>query len=116
MMKRFWFRPASLAFVTVVMVGGAVPAVADETGLHASHALRRESGRVCFVDHWHYGSSGLQSSRKQAERAAIGSWASFVAFEYGTDWARFGRAASKKMTCSQNSSGWDCSLEARPCK
>lgn len=83
---------------------------------NALHTARYERGFVCYSDHYHYGSSGLKATRVQAERAAISAWSSFVDFEYGSAWANFGRAGSKKMSCSQGSGGWDCSVEARPCK
>ncbi len=96
---------------TLMMASGSPVAVADDTGFAYSHDLRRERGRLCMSDHWHYG-SGTGPTVKAAQADAIKSWASFTALEYGSDWARFSRAASKKMTCSGDS----CSVEARPCK
>lgn len=73
-------------------------------------------GRVfCFKDHYHYGSSGPQASRKAAEAAAIQSWADFVSFEYGNAYGNFKIAQSKGMNCSESGGSWSCSLEARPC-
>ncbi|CAN0513077.1 unnamed protein product, partial [Phaeothamnion confervicola] len=40
----------------------------------------------------------------------------FTDFEYGSDWARFSRAASKGLTCTRGGGGFDCQLQARPCK
>jgi len=80
------------------------------------HDARIERGFVCYSEHFHYGSSGIQPTRAKAEAAAISSWSSFVDFEYGSAWARYARAGSKQMSCSQSGSGWDCSVEARPCK
>jgi hypothetical protein len=88
---------------------------ADDTGFASSHDWRREKGRTCMSDHYHQG-GGSGTSRKAAEIDAIKSWQNFTAFEYGSDWARFSRAAGKSMSCSQGSSGWDCQLEARPCR
>ena len=82
----------------------------------ALHSARVERGLVCYTDHFHYGSSGGHSKRRAAEAAAISAWASFVDFEYGSAWASYRRAGSKKMSCSQGSGGWDCSVEARPCR
>ncbi len=82
---------------------------------NAPHASRLEGGRVCYIDHAHYG-SGSGNSRQAAERSAIGSWAGFTDFEYGSAWANYSKAAGKRMSCSQSGSGWDCSLEARPCR
>ena len=90
---------------------GAAAAIAN-----ALHSARVERGYVCYTDHFHYGSSGTQPTRAKAERAAIESWSSFVDFEYGSAWANFRRAGSKGMSCSQSGGGWDCSLEARPCR
>ncbi len=36
--------------------------------------------------------------------------------EYGRAWARFSRAASKKIGCSRGGTGWTCDAEARPCR
>ncbi len=80
------------------------------------HDARRERGYVCYSDHFHYGSSSGQPTKKQAEAAAISSWAAFVDLEYGSAWASYRKAGSKKMTCSQGSGGWECSVEARPCR
>jgi hypothetical protein len=90
--------------------------MADETGLAVLHDLRRESGRNCFLDHYHYGNSSGAPNRKAAEIEAVSSWSTFVDFEYGSDWARFSRAAAKSVKCEQTGGGWGCSVEARPCK
>jgi hypothetical protein len=89
---------------------------ADQTGMAGMHAMRREGGRLCMADHWHYGSSGVQRSRSAAQRAAIRSWQDFTDLEYGSDWARYGRAASRRMSCSGASGGVTCDAEARPCR
>ncbi len=94
---------------------GVAPVSADDTGFAYMHDLRREGGRTCFTDHYHYG-SGSGATKAAAQKAAIGSWSSFTDFEYGSDWARFSRAASKSMTCGGGSGGVDCQIEARPCK
>ncbi len=92
----------------------AAPAAADDTGFAYIHDQRREAGRLCLSNHWHYG-NGNGRSRKAAEASAIRSWADFTALEYGSDWARYSRARSKKMSCTQ-SGDWSCAVEARPCK
>ncbi len=104
-----------VAFLAATSVG-APTAFADDTGLASMHAWRREHGRICMSDHWHYGSSGAQRSRRTARRAAIRSWQDFTALEYGSNWARFRRAASRKMGCSRSAAGWNCDVEARPCR
>ncbi len=98
------------------VVGAGVSARADDNGIAAMiHDLRREGGRVCQVDHWHYG-SGTGPNKKAATADAVASWQSFTALEYGTDWARFQRAASRKVDCSNSGSGVSCSIEGRPCR
>ena len=90
-------------------------ASADQTGFASMHNQARVGGKMCMTDHYHYG-SGDGATKAAAQRAAIGSWQSFTDFEYGSDWARFSRAASKSMKCGGGSSGVDCQIEARPCK
>ncbi len=94
----------------------SAPRLPPVTGLAAAHDLRMEKGRLCFTDHYHYGSSAGIGNRKSAEASAISSWASFVDFEYGGTWANFSRASSKDMKCAQSTSGWSCDLSARPCR
>jgi hypothetical protein len=106
----------ALVLAAVAATTFAIPASAQESGLAAMHAMRRERGKLCMSDHWHYGSSGASSTKKAAQRAAIASWQDFTDLEYGRAWARFSRAASKKIGCSHNSAGWSCDAEARPCR
>jgi hypothetical protein len=101
---------------TAVTSIGVLTSSADETGMASMHTWRREGGRTCMSDHWHYGSSGSQGSKAAAQRAAIRSWVDFTDLEYGSNWARWGRAASKRMGCSRSGTGWNCDAEARPCR
>ena len=110
-MKRLAGLIVSLASGTLLAVGAA-----DAQGLEFLHSQRVEGGRVCFVDHFHSGSSSGQPNRAAAERAAIESWAGFTALEYGNAWGSWRIAASKRMNCGQGGSGWGCELEARPCR
>lgn len=80
-----------------------------------SDAARRK-GRYCKTDHFHYGSSSGERSKKVARRQAIASWAGFTAWEYGNAWANFRRARSKGIRCEQTAQGWGCSVEAVPCR
>ena len=108
-----------LVFGALVAAVPSVPAAfaASDTGLAtAIHSVRRERGRLCMTDHWHYGSSGTKSSKAAAQRAAIASWQDFTDLEYGSVWARFSRAGSRKIGCSPTGGGWTCDVEARPCK
>ena len=106
----------ALLLAAAAVASSAIPASAQDGGLAAMHSLRREGGRLCMSDHWHYGSSGSQGSKAAAQRAAIASWQDFTDLEYGRAWARFSRAASKKIGCSRSGSGWNCDAEARPCR
>lgn len=103
------------AVIATVVAALAGSAVADDTGFASMHDWRRERGRTCFLDHYHYG-NGSGKTKKAAEIDAIKSWSSFTDLEYGSDWARFSRAASKAIKCQPASSGWECSIEARPCR
>ena len=103
------------AAAAALLTAHAVPVLADDTGFAYMHDLRKEGGRTCFTDHYHYG-SGSGATKAAAQKDAIGSWASFTDFEYGSDWARFTRAASKGISCTKGSGGFDCQIQARPCK
>ena len=107
----------ALVLGAFVASSAAIPAYSSDTGLAQTlHAMRREGGRLCMVDHWHYGSSGSHATKAGAQRAAIASWQDFTDLEYGSVWARFSRAASRKMGCSRGGAGWTCDAEARPCR
>jgi hypothetical protein len=86
-----------------------------ETGIAKIHTWTKTDGKTCMLDHLHYG-SGNGTTRAQAARAAIRSWAEFTAWEYGDPWGRYSIAAGKKMTCSLGPGGWSCAVEARPCR
>jgi hypothetical protein len=90
-------------------------ASADETGLASIHDLRVEGGRLCMSDHYHDG-TGQAASKARAEAAAVRSWSSFTAFEYGGSWGSFRNAASKNMQCSHSGGSWNCDANARPCR
>ena len=109
-------RPLRTTVTAALLLLTAAPALADETGLAAVHTMRREGAQLCFLDHFHYGSSAGQISERAAKVAAIRSWAGFVDLEYGSDWARYQRAHSKSLKCERSTSGWGCMVEARPCK
>ena len=117
MAKRMIGIASATALALTAFVGNlsVTAALADDSGFASMHDLRREGGRTCQVGHYHSG-GGSGRTRKLAEADAIKSWSSFTAFEYGTDWARFSKAASKRMSCSTSSSGYDCNVEARACK
>ena len=103
--------------VALTALGFAIsPATAaDETGLVGLHTLKRSGNKICMADHFHSGSSAGRNSRKEAEAAAISDWAGFTAWEYGAAWGSFAMAESKTISCAP-SSGWGCTVEARPCR
>lgn len=105
-----------LGFAAGCFAAGLAPAYADQTGFAAMHSQARVGNKMCMTDHYHYG-SGSGRTKQAAERAAIQSWASFTDFEYGSDWARFGKAVGKRVSCTRTGSGgFDCQVEARPCR
>lgn len=91
------------------------PSFADDTGMATLHDLRREGGKLCQVGHYHYG-NGSGPTKKVAMSDAIASWSNFTALEYGSDWARFYRAANRAVSCTKSDSEVTCSVEARPCR
>jgi hypothetical protein len=112
-MSATWIVRAAAAVVATSTI--VAPAAADDTGFAYIHDLRKEGGRTCFTDHYHYG-SGSGATKAAAQKDAIGSWVSFTDFEYGSDWARFAKAASKSVSCSGSGGSFSCQIEARPCK
>ena len=110
-MKRF-AAVLSGSFALLAASGGGASAQA----LEDLHTQRPEAGRWCMADHFHSGSSNGNSSRAAAEAAAISSWSSFTALEYGNHWGSWRIAGSRKMNCSSNAGSWGCEAEARPCR
>lgn len=90
-------------------------AQADETGLAASHTLRKEGGKTCFADHVHSG-SGDGATKDAARAAAARAWSDFVDFEYGSNWARFSKAAGVSVRYTKAEKGWTAWIEGRPCR
>jgi hypothetical protein len=106
---------SACGLVLVAMLAGNASAQGDETGIASIHQWVKVGRRTCMLDHFHDG-AGNGRTRQQAERAAINSWSEFTAFEYGSIWGRYSVAVSKKMDCSQSSGGWNCAVQARPCR
>jgi hypothetical protein len=93
-----------------------VAALANDTGFAGgTHDLRREGGRLCIVAHTH-GGTGTAGTKAVALVAAIKTFVDTTADEYGTDWANWGRSASKSVKYTQTAEGWAAHAEARPCK
>jgi len=110
------FHPIRLSAAATVLVGLTMArAAADETGFAYTHDTARVAGKLCMTEHYHYG-SGSGATKAAAQKDAISSWASFTDFEYGSDWARFGKAMAKGASCSQSGSEYSCQVQARPCK
>ena len=91
------------------------PSIADDNGLASSHTLRKEGGKTCFADHLHSG-SGDGATKEAARAVAAREWSSFVDFEYGSDWARFSKAAAITTRYTKAEKGWTAWIEGRPCK
>lgn len=105
--------PATAA-ILVILGNGA--ALAYDNGLAVVHQMRRESGRLCFLDHYHYGSSSGQLNERTAKVVAVKSWSGFVELEYGSDWAHYSKAHSRSLKCERDGASWGCFVEGRPCK
>jgi hypothetical protein len=108
-------RFASVVVAFAVGLGVSTAVRADETGFASAHDLRKERGRLCMSDHYHQG-GGDGASKKAAQNAAVKSWQDFTSLEYGSNWASFSRASGKSLSCSQTSGGYECNIEARPCR
>lgn len=103
------------AAVPIILFLAPLPAGAQSTGLDALHAQAKVGGKTCMTSHEHYG-EGSMPSKRGAERAAIRSWSSFTAWEYGASWGSYAAAVGKKMDCSNSGGTWLCKTTARPCR
>ena len=109
-------KSLALAGVLALVLGMPAGTVqAQGTGLDELHSKVRVGGRLCMADHFHDG-SGSGPSRAAAQRAAIGAWVDFTAWEYGGRWGSYGAAVSKRMGCSGGPGNFSCSVSARPCR
>jgi hypothetical protein len=108
------FRP-QLAVAAAISLLGGFSVHADDTGFASSHTLRKEGGKLCMADHAHSG-SGTAATKPAAKVAAIRAWAEFTSFEYGSDWARYSRAAGHVVRYTKEEKGWTATVDARPCK
>ncbi len=108
-------RSVRQALITAAMLLIFTPAMGQE--LADIHAQRRERGLNCFTDHFHYGSSAGQSSKRAAQITAVQSWVDFVNFEYGRAWTSWPRSVSKSISCTRaGDGGWGCDVSSRPCR
>ncbi|MDX2156126.1 MAG: hypothetical protein SFW09_06415 [Hyphomicrobiaceae bacterium] len=106
--------PLSLSVALSFLSVASVPAAAQ--GLSDLHEKVRVGAKVCFVDHFHSGSSAGHRSKKEAEIAAIRSWQDFTGWEYGSAWGNFRMAESRGIKCDGGGSSWGCNVQARPCR
>lgn len=105
---------ASAAFALMAGAASAAkgPAV---TGIDKIHAQTRVGGKICFVDHEHYGEAE-SATKGGAQSAAKRNWAIFAADEYGTAWGSYEMSVAKSMSCSPAGARWLCKTTARPCR
>lgn len=89
--------------------------VADDTGFASMHDIVKSRGKSCFASHAHSG-SGQGKTKPAAFAAAFKDWYAYTAGEYGSDWARWGKSAGKKISYAKASTGWSATIESRPCK
>lgn len=108
-------RRAVLMAVTAAFLSTPFAALADDTGFAYMHSLRKERGRTCMTDHFHSG-IGTGPNKRAALKAAIRSWYEYTALEYGSDWARWRRSASKGVNYTKEASGYSASVQSRPCR
>ncbi len=109
-------RPIVVTTAALIALGGTSAAVANDTGFaQSTHDTRREGGKLCIVGHTH-GGDGIGGTQKVALNAAIKAFVITTVDEYGSDWAKWAKAASKTVKYEKTADGWSAHAEARPCK
>ncbi len=108
-------RRLTFAGLLAVVTLAPVAATAQDEGMSSMHEQRREGGRVCMSDHFHYG-NGAGGTKPKALAEAISSWQSFTDFEYGRAWASWKRSASKQISYGSSPSGFTADVSSRPCR
>ena len=78
-----------------------------------AHAV---GGRYCKIDHYHSGSGDIAPTLAQAKASAGRSWSSFTSWEYGRQWGNISLSLDKNYKCEHPTTGWKCSVTAKPCK
>jgi len=115
MMNRVSFAAAGAA---LLISCGLVPdlAHAQQSGMAGIHEwVPVGRTKTCMASHFHNG-TGTGKTKKDAERAAIRSWESFTAWEYGASWGRFALSESKTVNCDRTTgSEFNCQVSSRPC-
>ena len=106
---------AAGAALLISFLPAVAPVQAQETGLAGIHEWVRVGQKTCLASHFHNG-DGAGKTKKDAERAAIQSWASFTIWEYGESWGRWNLSESKSVNCNRAaSSEFSCQVSSRPC-
>lgn len=101
---------------SVLALAGSGAAIANDTGFaQSSHTTRREGGKLCIVGHTH-GGEGSGGTKSVALNGAINAFVVTTVDEYGSDWAKWSKAASKSVKYTRTADGWTAHAEARPCK
>ena len=90
-------------------------AKAQDDDLLAPHSAYIKGRLQCLETHSHVGGADGRTKRL-ALRAAIREWQSFTAWEYGSAWASYRRAAGKSVEYIKAEVGWTARVEARPCR
>ena len=109
-------RFITIAILSAGAMGAALPALANDTGFaQSTHELRREGGRLCQVGHFH-GGSGSGGTKSVALTYALKIYSDTTSDEYGTDWGKWDKAASKSIKYDKTGDGWTATVLARPCK
>ncbi|GJM01535.1 MAG: hypothetical protein DHS20C08_00360 [Rhodomicrobium sp.] len=91
-----------------------IPAMLLSLSMGAATAA--EAAKYCQGDHLHYGFSDSFKSKRQAMRDAVKSWASFTAFEYGPEWARWRLSINRSVKCGRENGLWRCNIQSTPCR
>jgi hypothetical protein len=114
-MKRTCLVAAGAA-VLIGLAGTPALVQAQETGLASIHSWVAVGRKTCMETHTHDG-NGTGKTKKDAEKAAIQSWESFTAWEYGSPWGRYSESVSKTVNCDKTTtSEFSCHVNSRPCK
>lgn len=102
--------------MSVLALAETTAVFANDTGFaQSTHTTRREGGNLCIVGHTH-GGEGTGGTKSVALNAAINAFVVTTVDEYGSDWAKWAKAAGKIVKYEKTADGWMAHAEARPCK
>lgn len=108
-------RKLIAALVFSASLTATAQAFAKNDDLLAPHSAYIKGRTQCFDAHTHVGGADGRTKRT-ALKAAIREWQSFTAWEYGSTWASYRRAAGKTVEYIKAEVGWTARVEARPCR